>query len=132
MGWKKKSGKGGGSKAAKKMDRRREPRVENETGIMVEMIPDALQGQQEKLCVVIGKNISAGGMKIKYGQGFSVGTKLRLKFLSSIPGKDICTEGQIKWMRMLEEERMAEMGVEFLDISLVDFMYLLEHVYKKS
>jgi hypothetical protein len=27
---------------------------------------------------------------------------------------------------------MAEMGVEFLDISLVDFMYLLEHVYKKS
>jgi len=132
MGWPKTSKKKRGPNPPKKIDRRREPRVENEAGILVEMTPNDAESRPDKVCVVIGQNISAGGMKIKYGQAYPIGAKLRFKFLSTVPGRDICADGQIRWVRTLEEGRMAEMGVEFLDISLLDFMYLLEHVYKTA
>ncbi len=132
MGWSKTAKKKRAPNPVKKSDRRREPRMENAAGILVEMTPNDAQSRTDDVCVVIGKNISAGGMKIEYGQPYPLGAKLRFKFLSSVPGKDICADGQIKWVRTLDTDGMAEMGVEFLDISLVDFMYLLEHVYKRA
>lgn len=121
--WKKK-----GSRAD--LDRRREPRREDECTITLTRRDSTGRGGENVLYYGRTKNASPSGLKIDCDVQFPVGTVLSIKLQSPKTRRLIQATGEVKWVTPIGEGQSFEIGLEFVETSIRSIMDLLDHIYK--
>jgi len=111
-------------------EKRREPRLEDTSELTIEPRQPESLGLEKRIYYARTKNASPSGLKVECEVLFPVDTVLDIRLPSSKTGKLIQAGGKVKWVTRLEEKRVFEMGVEFVDTSISAIMDLLEHLYK--
>jgi uncharacterized protein (TIGR02266 family) len=112
-------------------ERRQDSRVDEEDRVSVELISDIQLPPGKKFFNALTKDISPGGARIMTNAVLPVGTPVSLEIVLSGRRKLIHATGKIRWSRDVYEEKLFEMGVEFVGMSPEDKLILLEHTYRR-
>lgn len=113
-------------------DRRREPRIEEEKEVILEIINSRTLDEQEKKQVLAKSlDISVGGIRVESPAEFAPESLIRLRIPSDQLGKWIQVLGRIKWIKKIEAERVIELGLEFIDIPPETVLDLMDHIYRR-
>jgi hypothetical protein len=125
--WKRKTQK---SKIPSGQEQRREPRQEDTNELTIEPREPEKLGLIKRKYYARTRNASPSGLKLECEVPFPVDTALAIRLHSPKTGKLIQATGKVKWVTKLEEGRVYELGIEFVDTSISAIMDLLEHIYK--
>lgn len=113
-------------------DRRRDPRIEEEKEVILEIINSRnLDEQQKKQLIAKSLDISVGGIRLESSEEFSPESLIKLKIPSDQLGKWIQVYGRIRWIKKLETEKVVEFGLEFIDTPPETVLDLMEHIYRR-
>ncbi|MCX7975333.1 MAG: PilZ domain-containing protein [Candidatus Aminicenantes bacterium] len=113
-------------------DRRRDPRIEEEKEIILEIINSrTLDEQEKKQLMAKSLDISVGGIRLASREEFSPNSLIKLKIPSDQLGKWIQVLARIKWIKKLETEKIVELGLEFIDLPPETVLDLMEHIYRR-
>lgn len=114
-------------------DRRRDPRVEEEKEVILEVVNSrSLNEQERRQLMARSLDISVGGIRLEAAEEFSPESLIRLKIPSDQLGKWIQVFGRVRWIRKTEEERIIELGLEFIDTPPETVLDLMEHIYRRK
>jgi len=114
-------------------DRRRDPRIEEEKEVMLEIVNSrSLNEQEKKQLLARSLDISVGGIGLEAAEEFAPESLIRLKIPSDQLGKWIQVFGRVRWIRKIEEERIIELGLEFIDTPPETVLDLMEHIYRRK
>lgn len=109
-------------------DRRRDPRLSEERDIMMEVIaPEA--GATPLAAKTL--DISVGGVRLESAADVQPESLVRLHLPSDQLGKWIQLTGKIRWVKKAEEEKVVEIGLEFVDVPPETVLDLMEHIYRR-
>ncbi len=112
-------------------DRRREPRIEEEKEVILEIVNSRTLDEQEKKQILAKSlDLSVGGIRIKSPAEFPAESLIRLRIPSDQLGKWIQVFGRIKWIKKIESERIIELGLEFIDTPPEAVLDLMDHIYR--
>lgn len=125
MFWKRKA-----RKRKKPEDRRKEPRQEDFSDIVIEYTnpEDARTGK--RVCQARARNASPGGLKFQSEVSYVPGAIVDIKLQSQRTGKLIQAKGKVRWVSSPAAGEAYEIGVEFVETPIRSIMDLLEHIYK--
>jgi Tfp pilus assembly protein PilZ len=126
MFWKKRKKKGRGAG----LDRRREPRREDECTITLTRRDSTDHRGAKTIYYGRTKNASPSGLKIDSDVSFPVGTIVSIKLQSPKTRRLIQATGEVKWVTPIGEGQSFEIGLEFVETSVGSIMDLLDHIYK--
>jgi len=114
-------------------DRRRDPRIEEEKEVILEIVNSrSLNEQERKQLLARSLDISVGGIRLEAAEEFPPESLIRLKIPSDQLGKWIQVFGRVKWIRKTEEEKIIELGLEFIDTPPETVLDLMEHIYRRK
>lgn len=114
-------------------DRRRDPRIEEEKEVILEIVNSRSLNEQEKRQLLARSlDISVGGIRLEAAEEFEPQSLIRLKIPSDQLGKWIQVFGRVRWIRKIEEERIIELGLEFIDTPPETVLDLMEHIYRRK
>jgi len=114
-------------------DRRRDPRIEEEKEVILEIVNSRSLNEQEKRQLLARSlDISVGGIRLEAAEEFESQSLIRLKIPSDQLGKWIQVFGRVRWIRKIEEERIIELGLEFIDTPPETVLDLMEHIYRRK
>lgn len=125
MFWKRKA-----RKRKKPEDRRKEPRQEDLSEIVIEYTDaeDTMMGK--RVYQARARNASPGGLKFQSAVPYVPGAIVDIKLQSRRTGKLIQAKGKVRWVSSPAEGETYEVGVEFVETPIRSIMDLLEHIYK--
>jgi len=112
-------------------DRRRDPRIEEEKEIIMEVVDPQVEEMKEAELPARSLDISVGGMRLESGVEFRPETLVRLRLPSDRLDKWIQVTGKIKWVKQAEKEKVIELGLEFIDTPPETILDLMEHIYRR-
>jgi c-di-GMP-binding flagellar brake protein YcgR len=114
-------------------DRRRDPRIEEEKEVILEIVNSrSLNEQEKKQLLARSHDISVGGIRLEAAEEFAPESLIRLKIPSDQLGKWIQVFGRVRWIKKIEEQRIIELGLEFIDTPPETVLDLMEHIYRRK
>jgi len=114
-------------------DRRRDPRIEEEKEVILEIVNSrSLNEQERKQLLARSLDISVGGIRLEAAEEFAPESLIRLKIPSDQLDKWIQVFGRVRWIRKIEGERIIELGLEFIDTPPETVLDLMEHIYRRK
>jgi hypothetical protein len=111
-------------------ERRREPRFADE--VEITLVPQEADGVKntKRALRVRAKNLSPGGLKVEGEESIPVGTVLWIRLYSPKTKREIRATAAVKWSAAVEEGKLYEIGLEFVQTGVHSIMDLIEHIYK--
>ncbi len=125
MFWKRKA-----RKRKKPEDRRKEPRQEDLSEIVIEYTDAEDTRMGKRVYQARARNASPGGLKFQSAVPYVPGAIVDIKLQSRRTGKLIQAKGKVRWVSSPAEGEAYEVGVEFVETPIRSIMDLLEHIYK--
>ncbi len=125
MFWKRKI-----KKTKKPEDRRKEPRQEDSSEVIIEYMDPENTRMGRRVYQARARNASPGGLKFQSEISYLPGAIIDIKLQSKRTGKLIQAKGKVRWVSSPAAGEAYEIGVEFVETPLRSIMDLLEHIYK--
>lgn len=110
-------------------EKRRETRVSEENKVVFQIIPE--NEEEERAFYSFSVDVSLGGLRIMTDMPLPVRTKVKVEITLSDTKKVITGIAEVRWVKSLVEDKIFEMGLEFVDLDPHSQLFLFEHVSKK-
>ena len=111
------------------MEKRREKRIAEENRVVIEYRSDDPKSDKMEDSYALTKDVSIGGARIVTDRLIPVGTTIRIKLTLSRSRQIVTLDGEVKWVEVLSEDELFEVGVEFLHEVSKTVLSLITHLY---
>jgi hypothetical protein len=113
-------------------ERRRTPRLEEESEITITVVSGGDKPPKEKILYNHSKDVSVSGARIQAHIFLPVDTLLRIEMTLKTLRQMITVIGKVKWIKVVFEDESYEAGVEFFNTPNDAIKKLSEYVLWKQ
>ena len=107
-------------------------RLEEGIDVTITLLSRKKSLPKEKVMYNSIKDFSSSGVSIQTNILFPVGTLLNIKFTLKTQKEKINAIGKVKWVNVIVEDKYYEMGVEFVNASIIALKRIDEYILWKK
>lgn len=107
-------------------------RLEEGIDVTITLLSRKKSLPKEKVMYSSIKDFSSSGVSIQTNILFPVGTLLNIKFTLKTLKEKINAIGKVKWVNVIVEDKYYEMGVEFVNASIIALKRIDEYILWKK
>jgi len=111
-------------------ERRREPRQADANEIILQSRKAPELKVEEGVYRAWTRNASPSGLKVECDFSFPLGTVFDIKIFSPRRGKQVHAAGRVIWAARSKEDKVYEIGLEFVETSVDTILEIVDHIYR--
>jgi hypothetical protein len=110
-------------------EKRKEQRKKEENKVLLELFAEEESSRKHIAVNALTHDISLSGARLVCDSSFPIGTPMKIRITLSKTHKIVNLEGQVRWVRDVQDGELFEMGVQFIHSLPNKVMVLLQHLF---